>query len=115
MNSSDLISVSVAKVYLTAYHDAIANLDIESTQYKEAITTNLEKELADELIKQDFKEEEIIDTIRKYSPLQLKAEEIDNLLHPNQKEKDIDDRLENENFVQEELCTNNDIKNIMQE
>lgn len=105
----------VEKAYLTAYHDAIANLDIESTQYKEAITTNLEKELADELIKQDFKEEEIIDTIRKYSPLQLKAEEIDNLLHPNQKEKDIDDRLENENFVQEELCTNNDIKNIMQE
>lgn len=93
----------VEKAYLTAYHDAIANLDIESTQYKEAITTNLEKELADELIKQDFKEDEIIDTIEKYSPLQLKAEEIDNLLHPNQKEKDIDDRLENENFVQEEL------------
>ncbi|RGO06074.1 MULTISPECIES: hypothetical protein [Megamonas] len=104
----------VEKAYLTAYHDAIANLDIESTQYKEAITTNLEKELADELIKQDFKEDEIIDTIEKYSPLQLKAEEIDNLLHPNQKEKDIDDRLENENFVQEELCTNSDIKNIMQ-
>lgn len=104
----------VEKAYLTAYHDAIANLDIESTQYKEAITTNLEKELADELIKQDFKEDEIIDTIEKYSPLQPKAEEIDNLLHPNQKEKDIDDRLENENFVQEELCTNSDIKNIMQ-
>ena len=105
----------VEKAYLTAYHDAIANLDIESTQYKEAITTNLEKELADELIKQDFKEDEIIDTIEKYSPLQLKAEEIDNILHPNQKEKDIDDRLENENFVQEELCTNSDIKNIMQD
>lgn len=105
----------IEKAYLTAYHDAIANLDIENTQYKEAITTNLEKELADELIKQDFKEDDIIDTIEKYSPLQLKAEEIDNILHPNQKEKDIDDRLENENFIQEELCTNSDIKNIMQE
>ena len=72
----------VEKAYLETYHDMIAHIDIENTPYKDAINKNLEKNIIQTLLEKNFKSDEIFPAVEKYSPLQLEAEEIQNILNP---------------------------------